>query len=97
MQIANSGLHLGEKLHVCLYHADEENRGLAAQPTIFKVRTHPVDGTAVEHLLAELRVAVCDVDESRLRRMLRDAVPEYVPTEGAQVAALPVDRRSHAR
>jgi hypothetical protein len=42
-------------------------------------------------VLTALAAAVADYDEPRLRKLLREAVPEYVPTEAD---VLPI---SHAR
>ncbi|MBS0212879.1 MAG: polysaccharide biosynthesis protein [Proteobacteria bacterium] len=96
VKIAYTGLRPGEKLHERLYHAEEENR-MTRHPKIFKARTRHVDGVAVGHQLAALRAAVRECDETRLRHLLHDAVPEYIPTHAAQVVALPVGRRSQVR
>ena len=95
IQIVYSGLRPGEKIHESLYHADESNR-MTAHPKILQAQSRSVDVPGCQRILAASRAAVADYDEPRLHRLLRDAIPEYKPADGAVVVQLAVGRRSHA-
>ena len=94
VQIVYTGLRAGEKLHERLYHADENNR-MTAHPKILQAQSRSVDAAGCLRILASLRTAVEEYDESCLHRLLRDAIPEYKPAHGAVIVPLPVGRRSH--
>lgn len=95
VQIVYSGLRPGEKIHESLYHPDERNRR-TAHPKIFQAKSRDVDAAACQRALAALRGAVADYDVPRLQRVLREAIPEYKPADGAVVVSLPLARRNQA-
>ena len=95
VQIVYSGLRPGEKIHESLYHPEERNRP-TTHPKILQAESRGVDVATCQRMLAALRVAVADYDEPRLHRLLRDAVPEYKPADGAVVVPLPIARRNQA-
>ena len=80
IEIRYTGLRPGEKIHELLYHPDESYR-LTAHPKILQADVRGLDVTRFRRVLAALDAAVADYDEPRLRRLLREAVPEYVPAE----------------
>ena len=80
IEIRYTGLRPGEKIHELLYHPDECYRH-TAHPKILQADMRGLDATRCRRVLATLGAAVADYDEPRLRKLLREAVPEYAPAE----------------
>ena len=95
VQIVYTGLRPGEKVHETLYHPDERNR-LTAHPKILEAEPRAVDAVVCTKLLNSLCEAVAAYDESRLRWLLADAVPEYQPVDRTVVVPLSSARRHQA-
>jgi FlaA1/EpsC-like NDP-sugar epimerase len=80
IEIRYTGLRPGEKIHELLYHPDERYRH-TVHPKILQADVRSLDVVRCRRVLAALDAAVADYDEPRLRKLLREAVPEYVPAE----------------
>jgi FlaA1/EpsC-like NDP-sugar epimerase len=84
--IVYTGLRAGEKLHENLFHADERYR-----PTLHpKIMQAEARGIAVERIASasvRMREAVARYDLDELALLLREAVPEFAPADGAVVEA----------
>ncbi|HPM56731.1 MAG TPA: nucleoside-diphosphate sugar epimerase/dehydratase, partial [Thermomonas sp.] len=83
--IEYTGLRPGEKLHETLFHADERYSA-TTYPNILQAAARSVVPERVEHALEVLRAAVRDYDLERLADALRDAVPEFNPSDDTEVA-----------
>ena len=83
--IEYTGLRPGEKLHETLFHADERYSA-TTYPNILQAAARSVVPERVEHALEVLRGAVRDYDLERLADALRDAVPEFNPSDDTEVA-----------
>ena len=83
--IEYTGLRPGEKLHETLFHADERYSA-TTYPNILQAAARSVVPERVEHALEVLRGAVRDYDLERLAYALREAVPEFNPSDDAEVA-----------
>lgn len=83
--IEYTGLRPGEKLHETLFHADERYSA-TTYPNILQAAARSVVPERVEHALDVLRGAVRDYDLERLAYALREAVPEFNPSDDAEVA-----------
>ena len=70
------GIRPGEKISEELFHATESS-GSTRHDKIFLARNRPVEHAAFTRKLAMLRDACDAFDESALRRILADLVPEY--------------------
>ena len=82
--IEYTGLRPGEKLHETLFHADERYSA-TTYPNILQAAARSVVPERVEHALEVLRGAVRDYDLERLAYALREAVPEFNPSDDAEV------------
>lgn len=93
--IQYTGLRAGEKLHESLYHADERYAS-TTHPKILQAAPRPIPVERVEAELARLREAVADYDLGAIAATLRDAVPEFAPSDNepssAVVVAFPARR-----
>ena len=82
--IEYTGLRAGEKLHETLFHVDERYSA-TVYPNILQAVARSVVAERVEHAVDVLRAAVRDYDIERLADALRDAVPEFNPSDDAEV------------
>jgi len=81
------GLRPGEKLHEVVFHPSERHH-LTTHPKILRAEPRDSDPGMILTSLKLAREAVHRFDEERLLRILRNAVPEYVPeTEEQRRAA----------
>ncbi len=78
--IVYTGLRAGEKLHETLFHADERYRP-TSHPKILQAAPRQVSTEAIAAALARMREASARYDLEALAAMLREAVPEFVPTK----------------
>ena len=74
------GLRPGEKLSEELFHSTE-SAGPTRHEKIFLARSRPVEPAAFTPQLERLREACDAFDESALRRILAELVPEYFRPE----------------
>ena len=81
IEIAYSGLRPGEKLHEELFHADE-SYSQTVHPKIFLAEPRPVDFAALESTLKALRTAVQRDDETEIKRVIAEAIPEFATSAG---------------
>jgi len=88
IHIHYTGLRPGEKIHELLYHPDERYQH-TPHPKILQADARGLDAARCRRLLAALVAAVADYDEPRLRKLLREAVPEYSP---AEADVLPIEQ-----
>ncbi|MEO5596663.1 MAG: nucleoside-diphosphate sugar epimerase/dehydratase [Lysobacteraceae bacterium] len=95
IEIVYTGLRRGEKVHEELYHPDEQY-DRTANAKILQAQVRAVDGPRCQRLLAAFSEAVASYDEALLRRLLREAVPEYAPAD-ADVLPLEVTSIDSAR
>jgi FlaA1/EpsC-like NDP-sugar epimerase len=77
--IVYTGLRPGEKLHETLFHADERYRP-TSHPKILQAQPRQVRADAIANALVRMRDASTRYDLEALAAMLREAVPEFVPT-----------------
>ena len=77
--IVYTGLRPGEKLHETLFHADERYRP-TSHPKILQAAPRQVSIDAISAALQRMRDASVRYDLEALAAMLREAVPEFVPT-----------------
>lgn len=77
--IVYTGLRPGEKLHETLFHADERYRP-TSHPKILQAAPRQVPVDAIAQALVRMREASIRYDLEALAGMLREAVPEFVPT-----------------
>ena len=77
--IVYTGLRPGEKLHETLFHADERYRP-TSHPKILQAAPRQVPVEALANALVRMREASTRYDLEALAAMLREAVPEFVPT-----------------
>ncbi len=77
--IVYTGLRPGEKLHETLFHADERYRP-TSHPKILQAAPRQVSIDAISAALQRMRDASVRYDLEALAPMLREAVPEFVPT-----------------
>lgn len=77
--IVYTGLRPGEKLHETLFHADERYRP-TSHPKILQAAPRQVHVDALANVLVRMREASTRYDLEALAAMLREAVPEFVPT-----------------
>ena len=87
--IVYTGLRPGEKLHENLFHADERYRP-TSHPKILQAEARAISGEQVVAASERLRDAVARYDVEELSRLLRDAVPDFVPSERAPQASATV-------
>lgn len=83
--IVYTGLRPGEKLHETLFHADERYRP-TVHPKILQAEAREVSSERVQQGLARLREAVAAYDLEAIGQALRDALPEFRPSEVATEA-----------
>ena len=76
--IVFTGLRPGEKLHETLFHSDERYRP-TQHPKILQADSRKVSTPQVEHAVSQFREACGNYDLVALAKLLRDAVPEFVP------------------
>ncbi len=81
IDISYSGLRPGEKLHEELFHADE-TYSQTVHPKIFLAEPRPVDLAQVDATLKALRQAVQRDDDSEIRRVIAEAIPEFATSSG---------------
>lgn len=81
--IAYTGLRPGEKLHETLFHADENYRP-TSHSKILEARAREVPAELIAWALQQLRGACNDYDIEEMSRVLRSAVPEFIPVEAAE-------------
>lgn len=77
--IVYTGLRPGEKLHETLFHADERYRP-TAHPKILQAQPRQVPAEPIAQATTRLRDACTHYDLDSLSTLLREAVPEFVPT-----------------
>lgn len=77
--IVYTGLRPGEKLHETLFHADERYRP-TSHPKILQAQPRHVPADALAAALVRLRKACVAYDLEAMASLLREAVPEFVPT-----------------
>ncbi len=87
--IVYTGLRPGEKLHETLFHADERYRP-TSHPKILQAQPRQVPVEALAQALVRMRDASVRYDLDELAVMLREAVPEFVPTSSGR------DSHAHA-
>ena len=80
--IVYTGLRPGEKLHETLFHADERYRP-TSHPKILQAQARQVSIEQIAMALSQMRKACEAYDLDALARLLREAVPEFVPDDGA--------------
>ena len=83
--IQYTGLRPGEKLHEALFHVDERYSA-TIYPNILQAAARTVVSERVEQALEALRSGVRDYDLDALADGLRDAVPEFNPSDDADGA-----------
>jgi FlaA1/EpsC-like NDP-sugar epimerase len=77
IKIVHTGLRPGEKVHEALFHRDEV-RVDTSHPKILLAHGSHMDTQLVEPLIAELREAVYDGTENRIRFILENFIAENV-------------------
>jgi len=82
--IVYTGLRPGEKLHETLFHADERYRP-TSHPKILQAEARAVSLDRVHDICAQLREASARYDVETLGTLLREAVPEFVPSDLPQL------------
>ena len=82
--IVYTGLRAGERLHEVLFHADE-CYAATVYPSILQAPPRNVEREGVEESLRRLRDGVQAYDLAALEQVLRQAVPEFSPTDDAEV------------
>lgn len=83
--IQYTGLRPGEKLHEALFHVDERYSA-TIYPNILQAAARTVVSERVEQALEALRSGVREYDLDALANGLRDAVPEFNPSDDADGA-----------
>ncbi len=83
--IVYTGLRPGEKLHETLFHADERYRP-TSHPKILQAQPRHVPAEALAAALVRLRKACVAYDLEAMASLLREAVPEFVPTPSSDEA-----------
>lgn len=78
--IVYTGLRPGEKLHETLFHADERYRA-TQHPKILQAEPRKVPTAQVFDQLARFTEASARYDLDTLAKLLREAVPEFVPLD----------------
>jgi FlaA1/EpsC-like NDP-sugar epimerase len=81
IDITYSGLRPGEKLHEELFHADE-SYSQTVHPKIFLAEPRPVDFATFEATLKALRLAVQRDDDTEIKRVIAEAIPEFAAAGG---------------
>src|SRR4029079_10796360 len=76
--IVYTGLRPGEKLHETLFHADERYRP-TSHPKILQAEARPVDADGLWTSVSRLRETTATYDIEAMSKLLREAVPEFVP------------------
>ena len=84
IDISYSGLRPGEKLHEELFHADE-SYSQTVHPKIFLAEPRPVDLIEFEATLKLLRQAVQRDDDTEIRRVIAEAIPEFAATPAGRI------------
>jgi FlaA1/EpsC-like NDP-sugar epimerase len=84
IDISYSGLRPGEKLHEELFHADE-SYSQTVHPKIFLAEPRPVDLVEFDATLKSLRHAVQRDDDSEIRRVIAEAIPEFAATAANRI------------
>ncbi|GAA3918850.1 polysaccharide biosynthesis protein [Luteimonas lutimaris] len=82
--IVYTGLRPGEKLHETLFHADERYRP-TSHPKILQAEARAVSLDRVHDICAQLREASARYDVETLGTLLREAVPEFIPSDLPQL------------
>lgn len=77
--IVYTGLRPGEKLHETLFHADERYRP-TSHPKILQAEPRKVPTESIAAAMAKLRDASERYDLESLASLLRETVPEFVPS-----------------
>lgn len=84
IDISYTGLRPGEKLHEELFHADE-SYSQTVHPKIFLAEPRPVDLAQVDATLKALRQAVQRDDDSEIRRVIAEAIPEFAAMAASRI------------
>ena len=82
--IVYTGLRPGEKLHETLFHADERYRP-TSHPKILQAEARAVSLDRINDICVQLREATARYDIEALGSLLREAVPEFVPSDSPQL------------
>ena len=82
--IVYTGLRAGEKLHETLFHADERYRP-TSHPKILQAEARAVSLDRIHDICVQLREAAGRYDVDALGTLLREAVPEFVPSDLPQL------------
>ena len=83
IEVSYTGLRPGEKLHEILFHPDERYQR-TRHPRILEARPRHADADALRALLARLDEMLQQAgQDAALMQLLRDAVPEYDPTQAS--------------
>ena len=78
IEIVYTGLRPGEKLEEELFHASEDLEK-TGYPKIFLASSRPVNGEFLEGMLAALERACADDDDERIRELIAELTPGYLP------------------
>src|SRR5690606_13191526 len=82
--IVYTGLRAGEKLHETLFHADERYRP-TSHPKILQAEARAASLDRIRDICVQLRDAARRYDVDALGTLLREAVPEFVPSDLPQL------------
>ena len=91
--IVYTGLRPGEKLHETLFHADELYRP-TSHSKILEARARDASAEIIARAITLLQAAVNAYDNEELSRILRAAIPEFLPADrgeetGATIVQFP--------
>ena len=78
--IVYTGLRAGEKLHETLFHSDERYRP-TSHPKILQAEARQLVIDRIREATEQMRDAVVAYDLETLSRTLREAVPEFAPSQ----------------
>jgi len=84
--IVYTGLRAGEKLHETLFHSDERYRP-TSHPKILQAEAREIVADRILAATGRLREAVIRYDLDELALLLRDAVPEFAPSDAMEGTA----------
>ena len=99
--IVYTGLRPGEKLHETLFHADELYRP-TSHSKILEARARDASAEIIARALILLQAAVDAYDIEELSRILRAAIPEFLPSDkveetGATIVQFPAREARRTR